>query len=309
MLWVLQKFIIPAFFTLILSYLLTPATAILAKTTGAMDIPDMNRKINERPMPRLGGLGFYCAFFISALIFADMTNGTVLALLAGGGILVAGGVTDDTLQLSPVAKLLIQLAAAVVAIVFIEIPKEFSLFGLLRFSLPYNLGILFAIGRMVFTVNAVNFSDGLDGLASGLSIVALISLSIFGLKNGNSSVAVASAILASAVLGFVPYNKYHARIFMGDSGSQFLGYAIALVALGASKRASFTAETVLFLIVPIADTWFSVVRRIMQGKSPFRADKGHLHHFLLSCGLSHPRAVKLLVSVSALAALLTLFYI
>lgn len=287
------------------SYVITPLTIPLCRTVGAIDYPDGNRKLNTHPTPRLGGLGFFSA---AALVLSPLVteSATVAALLTSGAILCAGGVADDTWGLSPSLKFFIQTLSATVAIFFIGIPTEFSFLGLFSVSLGGILGFAFTVFRFVFTINAVNFSDGLDGLAAGLSVVAFLSLSLFGLINSNTLASVAALVLAFSVLGFLPYNKYHAKIFMGDCGSQFLGLAIALLSIGCSPGGSFTLESSLFLAVPTADTAISIVRRIIKKKSPFVADKGHLHHVLLKLGVPHPHAANLLVAASALVAAVTL---
>ena len=298
----------------IISYLLTPLTARLSYATGALDRPDGVRKIHLTDTPRLGGLAFFFAAFISVSLLAlhEGINialgegGFISALLSGGAILCASGVLDDTFGLAPLGKLLLQSAAALVALVFLPLPESVSFFGLVRVPLIGPLGYIFMLIRMILTVNAVNFSDGLDGLASGLSLVALLSLFVFGLANGRTLGACVSLILAAAVLGFLPYNRYRARLYMGDVGSQFLGLSIAIIALSTTRDGSFTLETSLFLFIPMLDTFLSVVRRLLHGRSPFSADKGHLHHLLLARGRSHPAAVRTLVSISALVALLTL---
>lgn len=288
-----------------ISYLFTPATIPLCKSIGAMDIPDGARKINTVPIPRLGGLAFFLSCVIVLFPFVS-ESGTVAALLAGGAVIVAGGVADDVFNIPPAIKLFVQILAALVTIMFIPMPTEFSFFGFFRISLSGILGFMFVLTRLIFTVNAVNFSDGLDGLASGLSATALISLFLYGMSNFNTVPAVAALVLASAVLGFLPYNKYHAKVFMGDSGSQFLGLSIAILALGNAPNGSFTLESSLFLAIPALDTALSVMRRIIKRKSPFIADKGHLHHILLKMGIPHPLAVNLLIASSAVIALITL---
>ncbi len=291
----------------LLSYALSPATVKISRLIGAIDTPDGGRKINTHPVPRLGGLGFFTAFFLVSTLFLGTKNPTVSALLSGGALIVAGGVADDAGNLPPRVKLLFQIIAGTAALLIIDTPSSISFFGLFSAELPLPIGFAFSLFRIVFTCNAVNFSDGLDGLASGLSVAALTFLSVFGFLGGKTIPAIIAFTLASAVLGFVPYNKYRARIFMGDCGSQFLGFAIAILSLGTSPDGSFPTETAFFLAIPVLDTWFSVIRRLMAGKSPFKADKGHLHHFLLSKGISHPRAVKILVTLSALIGGVALF--
>jgi UDP-GlcNAc:undecaprenyl-phosphate GlcNAc-1-phosphate transferase len=199
--------VISALIAALLSYLLTPLTVPLCERIGAFDIPDGKRKINEVAIPRLGGLAFFLASAITLLPLVP-TSPTVAALLSSGAILVAGGVADDSFSAPAIQKLFIQTAAALVAISFIGIPSDFSFFGIFRIPLDGWVGFLFVLFRLIFTVNAVNFSDGLDGLASGLSAVALFSLSVYGSINGKAAPSAAALILALAVIGFIPYNKY-----------------------------------------------------------------------------------------------------
>ena len=299
------KVIILAIASFLLSFILTPITIPLCHTVGALDKPDGKRKINTLPTPRLGGIAFFTSFFILSSLFAK-NDSFIAAILAGGSVLVAGGFADDVFDLPPRMKLLIQISASAVAIGIAGAPSDISFFGIFSLSLPFAIGTLFAIFKTVFAINAVNFSDGLDGLAAGLSSVAFLSLFVYGVRNGNFYPALASLLLAAAVIGFLPYNKYRAKTFMGDSGSQFLGFAFSVLSLGCAKNHAYTVETTLFLIIPAVDTVVSVLRRIAKRKSPFSADKGHLHHILLRGGLSHPDSVKLLVLLNSLIALVTL---
>ena len=307
--FVLKAFIIPGVAAFLFSFLLTPLTATAAVSLGAIDKPDGVRKINTRPTPRLGGLGFFAAFSLTSLLFLPFGDRTVAAILVSGGIVIAFGVADDIKGLSPPVKLAAQALAASTAVLILGPPTSFSLFGLGTAALSPVIGIIFGIVRITFTANAVNFSDGLDGLAAGLSVVACLAIGLFALKNGRTEAAACAFILAMGIFGFLPYNKYHAHVFMGDSGSQFLGIAISILALRSTADGGLNLATSLFLFLPIADTWLSVIRRLLSAKSPFAADKGHIHHLLLSLGLSHPAAVKILVSLSALIAVITLFFI
>ena len=308
MLFFILKLTASVSFCFAIAYALTPATVSAARALGAIDVPDGVRKINRSSMPRLGGIGFFAAFIFGALLFLPFGDKAACAILIGGGIIVAFGVADDIRGLPPTIKLASQLFASAAVVLTVGSPESFSFFGVFSVPLTPAVGVIFSITRIAFTTNAVNFSDGLDGLASGLSAVATASLGIYALKHGDTDTALCAFIITASILGFLPHNKYRARVFMGDSGSQFLGISIAALALCASGG-GFNLATSLFLAVPIFDTWFSIIRRILKGKSPFAADKGHLHHLLLSIGISHPTAVKLLVSLSAAIATVTLWFI
>lgn len=303
----LAKITVLYFLAFLLSFTLTPSTIKLCHTVGALDKPDGNRKINTLPTPRLGGLAFFFSFFIFSLPFAK-EDPFVAALLSGGAVLVAGGFADDVFNLPPRLKLITQASAALIAVTIAGVPASISFFGLFDLSLSHVSGLLIAVFKMVYTTNAVNFSDGLDGLAAGLSTVAFIALFIYGFKNGNLYPALCSLLLSAAVIGFLPYNRYRAKTFMGDSGSQFLGFAFAVLSLGCAPNHAYSLETTLFLAIPALDTGVSVLRRLAKRKSPFAADKGHLHHIILSLGISHPNAVKLLVGLNSIIAIITILF-
>lgn len=305
----ISSLLIPAALALLLSVLLTPATIRLAGITGSIDLPDGNRKLHSLPTARLGGLGFFTAFLISVLLSSKNLYGYHAALLTGGAVIVAGGVLDDTHNLNPILKLVLQLAAALVGVASLGIPSEFSFLGLFKIPLAAPVGLIIAVIRILLSINAVNFCDGLDGLATGLSSIALVSIACLATSAGRNNVALASLILVFSLLGFLPYNRHPARIYMGDCGSQFLGYAIAILSLASRGDGNFAVETMFFLSIPLIDTWFSAIRRIIKGKSPFSADKGHLHHILLKRGFSHTGAVKILVCTSGIIAATTLLLI
>lgn len=303
----LEKSLILAVFAAAFSYLITPISIPLSSLINPTPLPDGSAKLNTGYAHHLGGLGF----FISALVvlFPYVSESEVIAaMLSGGAILMAGGVADYALSLPPFLKFFIQSAAALVSLTFIGPPKELTFFGVFSVSLYGAVGFATALFRLILTVNAVNFSDGLDGLASGLSVVALLSLALYGVRSSSTYPAFAALVLAAAVLGFSPFNRYRARVFMGNSGSQFLGLSIALLSLGNSPRGSFTLETTLFLAVPLADTVFTVFHKLIKGKNPLNQGKGHLHTFLLAIGIPHPHAVKILIASSALVASVALLF-
>ena len=291
----------------LLSFFLTPLSIHLCRIVGAWDTPDGKRKINEIPVARLGGLAFFVSFFVFAFPLATQSEYSA-AILSGGSVLVAGGFLDDVLNVPPTVKIITQAAASAIALTMIGAPESFSFFGVFKLPLGASIGFVIALFKMLFTTNAVNFSDGLDGLAAGLSVTALVSLCLFGIANGSTYPAFTALLLAAAVTGFIPYNRYRAKTFMGDSGSQFLGFSIAILSLGCAKENAYSLETTLFLVIPALDTALSVIRRLLSGKSPFSADKGHLHHLLLKRGVDHPSAVRILILSNAAVASLTLVF-
>ena len=252
----------------------------------------------------LGGLAVFLTFFVFSLIALTFSE-TLAAILSGGALIVAAGVADDTYGVPPLPKLALQFIAAASALSFIALPTTVSFLGIVSFPVSATVAFALAALRIVFMINAVNFADGLDGLASGLALVALFSIFILGSRQDHTDVALISLSLFFSLLGFVPHNTYRASAFMGDTGSQFLGFSVAVLSLSLSDNV-FGSATSLFLAIPIADVWYAVLRRIFTGRSPFAADKGHIHHTLISHGVSHPTAVRILVFAGAAIAALGL---
>ena len=266
-------------------------------------------------VPRMGGIAVVLAT-TAALAVAELAPGRMsvsagapahflVGLMAAGWLLFAAGLLDDLYDLRPVAKLLAQCAAAVVAYGFGFRVEELSFAGtaveLGVLSLPFTL--LWIVG----ITNAFNLIDGLDGLATGIGLVALGSTFLVAWLLGNPEVALVCAALGGALLGFLRYNFRPARIFLGDSGSLFVGFMVAVLSVhGSTKSATavLTAAPLLLLALPILDTVLSVVRRWLRGKPVFGADEHHLHHRMLAIGLTHVRAVVLLYVMAAGLAVL-----
>ncbi|MBQ6465226.1 MAG: undecaprenyl/decaprenyl-phosphate alpha-N-acetylglucosaminyl 1-phosphate transferase [Oscillospiraceae bacterium] len=289
-------------------YRLTPAVKILAETLGAVDQPG-GRRIHDHPIPRMGGLAICLAFLSAALLLARLSRAVVGTLL-GALIIALMGAADDLVQLSPRKKLAVQCAAALTAmacgvrIEFISTPAGAEPFLALG-KLSGPLTLLWLVG----CTNAVNLIDGLDGLAAGVSAISSLTLFEAALLAGQPNAALLLAALTGACLGFLPYNFHPAVIFMGDLGSQFLGFVLACVSvIGAFKlqTALTFAVPVLSLALPLADTVCSFFRRLLHGQSPFHADRGHFHHRLLALGFSQKQAAAVLYAASALSGLAAL---
>ncbi|SFH88137.1 UDP-GlcNAc:undecaprenyl-phosphate GlcNAc-1-phosphate transferase [Selenomonas ruminantium] len=291
--------------------LITPGVIFLAAKTGAMDAPDA-RKVHKKPIPRIGGLGIYAAFMAAMLsimfvvpMSAEVTN-ELIGLMVGGSLIVLVGIIDDYKNLPAKVKLVGQILAAAVLVVVFDVRIDFITdpFG------DYIYTEWFAIPVTIFWIvgltNTVNLIDGLDGLAAGVSTIAAITIFLVALQQDIVLVAVLTAALAGAAFGFLYYNFNPARIFMGDSGSMFLGYMLAGISvIGAVKSAATIALIVpiLALGLPILDTTFAIVRRYRGGVPIFKPDKGHLHHRLLDLGFSQRQAVLLMYVISALLGL------
>ena len=292
----------------------TPLVIAFARRTGALDRPDA-RKVHARPIPRIGGIGIYAAFMLSILVqlvFVDLTPEfmtSLIGLMAGGTIIVAIGIIDDYCDLPAKVKLLGQILAAAVLVIGFDVRIDFI-------TDPFGDFIyleLFAIPATIFWIvgltNTVNLIDGLDGLAAGVSSIAAVTIFLVAMEEGIPFVAMVTAALAGAAIGFLWYNFNPARIFMGDTGSMFLGFILAGISIvGAVKSAATIALIVpiLALGLPILDTTFAIVRRARNHRPIFKPDKGHLHHRLLAHGFTQKQAVLLMYVVSALFGLCAL---
>ncbi len=296
----------------VICFFMTPPVKRFAENIGAMDIPKDERRIHNHPIPRMGGLAIFVGFVIAVLLFVNMDT-QVMGVLLGATVIAVMGALDDILSLNPWIKLGGQILAATVAIrcgIFFDVlsnPGFASAGETIRIGwLSYPLTILW----IVACTNAVNLIDGLDGLAAGVSAISsffMMLVSMLAYAGGNVSVPLLLAILTGACLGFMPYNINPAKIFMGDVGSQFLGYVLSVVSImGLFKSHMIISFLVPFLslAVPLGDTFFAFFRRLLHGQSPFHADRGHIHHKLLAMGMSQKQAVAVLYYLSALLGLI-----
>lgn len=294
----------PLVLAFLVAFLGTPLVRKLAIKVKAIDRPDP-RKVHHGIMPRLGGLAICLGFWLAILLTQELSR-EIIGLLLGGILIVALGILDDTRGLSPRIKLLGQVLAATVALAwgirveFLTSPIagmiDLQIFGV--DFLSYVITVVWIIG----VTNAVNLIDGLDGLAAGVSAIAAVTLGIVSILEGNQGTAGLAFILAASTLGFLKYNFHPAQLFMGDTGSLFLGYNLATIAIiGLTKSATIISLflPVVILGIPIADTFFAIIRRYFSGKPIFSPDKDHLHHRLLALGLSHKHTVLAIYGVSA----------
>ena len=289
----------PFLLAMFVSYVLTPYIKKLAFKIGAIDKPD-NRKVHKKIMPRLGGLAIYIAFMAGAIASLEMTW-DIIGILLGGTVIVAIGILDDKYQLPAKVKLLGQIAAACVLVLFdIRIEWINNPFG--GYYYLDLLSIPLTIFWVISFTNVVNLIDGLDGLAAGVSAIASVTVILVSVQMGYYHVAVMTAALAGGIVGFIRYNFNPATIFMGDTGSMFIGYMLAAISVyGAVKTAATVALLVpaIALGLPIMDTAFAIMRRYSNGKPIFQPDKGHLHHRLLAMGMNQKQAVLLMYAITA----------
>lgn len=284
----------------LLAFLSTPFVKKLAKKIGAIDIPKDKRRMHTDSVPLIGGLAIFLGFLVSTVVFTEIDI-KIIAILSGALIMVMLGVFDDKYALGAKFKLMIQIIAAaipVIAGVRIErIILPFLKSGGIEFGwLAYPITILW----IVALTNAVNLIDGLDGLAAGVSAIASFSMFLIALMQGNYVIAVMSAALVGACCGFLPYNFSPASIFMGDTGSTFLGFVMAsLSVLGLFKIHAIISFAVPFIAfgIPIFDTSFAIFRRIKEHRPIMSPDRGHLHHRLVDMGFSHKQAVLIIYAI------------
>ncbi|RHV77076.1 undecaprenyl/decaprenyl-phosphate alpha-N-acetylglucosaminyl 1-phosphate transferase [Butyricicoccus sp. OF13-6] len=289
----------------VLSYFFTPPVKNFAHKVGAIDVPKDARRMHKKPIPRLGGLAIYGGFLCSILIFGQLDE-TMLCVLLGAAIIVALGIFDDVLALGAKLKFVVQIVAAAIPVCISDL--QIGLFTNLNplSDTPFvHLGILAVPVTIIWIVgitNAVNLIDGLDGLAVGVSSIAAITMLAVALLTGNMPIAITMAALAGACIGFMPYNLNPAKIFMGDTGSTFLGYMLATVSImGLFKFYAVISFAVPFLILglPIFDTANAIIRRVAAGRSPMSPDRGHVHHKLIDMGFNQKQAVAILYAISA----------
>lgn len=283
----------------------TPFVITLAHKIGAVDVPDSERRVHKKPIPRLGGLAIFYGFLIALLFFAKLDQ-QLRGILIGALIIVGVGIIDDVKQLRATVKLGAQIVAAIVVVLndvrisAISVPTFISETGILMlngFSIPVT------IAWVIIVTNAVNLIDGLDGLAVGVSSIASFSLFFIAILGGEQNVAIIAAALAGGCMGFLPYNFNPAKIFMGDTGSQFLGYMLSVICIqGLFKGYVIISFIVPLLILglPLFDTIFAILRRAWNHKPIMGADRGHLHHRLLDNGFTQKQTVAILYIIASI---------
>ncbi|WP_130868347.1 MraY family glycosyltransferase [Intestinimonas massiliensis (ex Afouda et al. 2020)] len=286
----------------------TPVVRNLAFKMGAVDVPKDNRRMHDHPIPRMGGLAIFLGFLLSVLVFMDLTD-QMRGMLLGAVIIVVLGIFDDIYSLKAMFKFVVQIVAALVAVLSGNVIDTLSNPNVFSQNLYWDLGWLsipVTVLWIVAITNAVNLIDGLDGLACGVSAISSMTLLVISLAISDGPVAILMAALTGGCLGFLPYNMNPAKIFMGDTGSTFLGFILAVVSIqGLFKLYTIISFAVPFLMLglPIFDTCFAFIRRIAHGQSPMHADRSHVHHRLIDMGLNQKQAVAVLYMISAILGL------
>ncbi len=287
----------------VIAYFSTPLVIRLAHRLGAIDQPD-KRKVHQTAMPRMGGLAIFFAFMICVLLGVKV-SGPYVGIVIGAVIIFIIGILDDVYQLSAWIKLAGQVIATAVAVYFgvvihfVSNPFD-GMLALGYLSIP--LTFLWIVG----ITNAINLIDGLDGLAAGVAGIAGMTMGIVALMQGQMETAIIAFTLVAAIMGFLPYNFHPARTFMGDCGSNFLGFVLGCLAVtGVAKSTALISLVIPIVIlgIPIFDTFFAIFRRIYKKTPIFMPDKDHLHHRLLKLGYSHQTTVLIIYAISGFFAL------
>lgn len=305
----------------IVSFMSTPESIKIAHKIGAIDVPKDNRRMHRNAMPKLGGIAVIAGFLISIiyLLFVVTIEGSVdifgqeqyfkklIGILIGIIIIAITGVLDDVKTLKPYQKLMGQILAAIVVVSFGLQIDAINISTFAQIGLNKGVSILITIIWIVGITNAINLIDGLDGLSSGISLISCISLLIiFALNNSPMIATLVISSLIGALVGFLPYNFAPAKTFIGDTGSNFLGFMLAIISiLGVAKTYTIAVIVlpILVLGLPILDVVWAVIRRVIKGKSLkaiFKADNGHVHHKLVRRGFSQKQAVLILYGASAI---------
>ena len=281
----------------VLAFAVTPLVKKLAQKVGAIDVPTDDRRMHHTPIPRMGGLAIFIAFLTSVLIFAKIDT-EVRGILLGAVIIVILGVLDDIITLHALLKFLVQILAAVLVVLHGCRIEHF-----MGFQLPQWLSYPVSVVWIVAITNAVNFIDGLDGLAAGVCAISAGAMLVVALLVADFTSAVMLAAIVGACTGFIPYNFNPAKIFMGDTGSTFLGFMLSTISIyGLFKMYAIISFAVAFLVLGlrIFDICFAVIRRVSKGQSPMHADRGHVHHRLIDMGFSQKQAVAIAYMLSAI---------
>lgn len=304
----------------IVAFMTTPYTIKIAHKIGAVDVPKDERRMHKKAMPKFGGPAVILGFLVSViylLIVMSMENTInlfgpesygmkLLGMFLGIVVLSITCIIDDIVTIRPIVKLFGQLVAAIIAVSFGIRLGEFNLSFINNPLMEEIVSCIITVVWIVGVTNAINLIDGLDGLSSGISVISAISLLVIFVLNGSPLVSIVLiTALAGALVGFLPFNFTPAKTFIGDTGSNFLGFSLSIISiLGVAKTYTF-AVIVLPLIVlglPIFDTLWAIIRRLIKGKSIkaiFKADKGHLHHRIVARGFGQKQAVLILYGLSA----------
>ncbi|MEJ6348199.1 MraY family glycosyltransferase [Holzapfeliella sp. He02] len=311
----MYNIIVNLFLTVIISAFITPFVRRLAFVLGAVDNPNA-RRVNKKPMPTIGGLSLFITFSISTFVLLrnQFPTHELFGIFLAASVIILTGIVDDIRELKPRYKMIGMILAAVIIYLLAGV-------RMVHFYLPFvgliNLGWLsfpITIFWILAFTNAVNLIDGLDGLAAGVSMISLLTMGIIGfffLVNTDAYVSLMAFVLVAALIGFLPYNFHPAKIFLGDTGALFLGFMIAVLSLKGLKNVTLISSIVPIVIlgVPITDTIYAMLRRILNKKPISQADKHHLHHQLMQMGFTHRQTVLAIYGISLIFAFCAMLFV
>ena len=264
--------------------------------------------MHDHPIPRMGGLAIFLGFLLSTLVFVPLSQ-SLRGMLLGSIIIVILGIFDDIYALPALPKLIVQILAALIAVLHGNVIQVISNPNILSDNPYWSLGawsIPVSVIWIVAITNAVNLIDGLDGLAVGVAAISSLTMLVIAMLVSENVVALTMAALAGGCIGFMPYNQNPAKIFMGDTGSTFLGFVLATVSIqGLFKFYTIISFAVPFLMLglPLFDTCFAIIRRLSKGQNPMSPDRSHVHHRLIDMGFNQKQAVGILYVISAILGL------
>src|ERR1700730_5627651 len=292
-------FVMPFLLAMVVTMAWLPVFGRVATKWRIIDHPG-ERKVHAMPIPRIGGVAMAIGVLVAAIIVIPLDHSSRYFLIAAG-VLTVFGALDDRFDFDYRIKLAVQVAAALIAV----LGGDVQIHGLTfddQMPLPEWVSVPLTLFFLIGITNAINLADGLDGLAGGTTFLCLCALAILAYSSGELSCTALALAFGGAVLGFLRYNTYPASVFMGDAGSQLLGFAVGVLSLEATQGGNSVvsaATPILLLALPILDTLSVMTQRISEGRSPFSADKNHIHHKLLSLGLEHHEAVMVIYAVQA----------
>lgn len=298
--------------TFLASVILMPIIKKVSIHINAMDYPNSPRKIHKIPMPRLGGVAVFFAFMLGYILFAQEST-IMLSILMGSFLLIFMGTVDSINSLKARYQLIVQIiAAAIVCIYGGLVLNDVSFLGInMSFPMPLNyiITILFIVGF----INVINLIDGLDGLAAGISTIYFVTIAIIAIilnQLGGLDIILA-LIMTGATLGFLVYNFPPASIFLGNCGSDFLGFIIGVIALLGFKATTLTSLVIplVILAIPIFDTAFAILRRLIKGEGIFKPDREHFHHQLLKLKFSPKTSILIIYAITILFSSVSIFFV
>ena len=301
----------PFFVALVVAVIVAPISIMIAPKIGAIDIPKDERRMHTKAMPRFGGLAIFAGIIVSLSVFAHGDK-EVISVMICCAITYILGVIDDLKTLKPMAKLLGQVACGAI-LYFQGIRIEFvtNYFGDGKMIFSDVACFLVTVLWVVAITNAVNLIDGLDGLAAGISAISALCIGYVAYIHGQYVTTFAMMVIAGAALGFLPYNFHPAKTFMGDGGSQLLGFSLAAFSIMGTVKSTTIVVVIIPAIVlglPILDTLMAIIRRTLRRQSFATADKEHLHHRIIKAGFGQTRAVMLMYCISAIMGIVAVLY-